>query len=156
MGDASTVGETLCALFRSFRRCLFLLPNTLPCFVHCNSNRFLVFVVRVRSRRHQPSCPPKIQLLSSNPNQLVGSDRKANSRKRSHCERCDSKSDDTCNFHDLFCEACCPYIDLNPDGPEKPLRKNWFSFFNLSSRPCALVNTLKACRRVVSNHGKWS
>ena len=55
--------DLLCALFRGFRRCLLLLPNTLSCFTHCNGSRHLVFVVRVRSRRHQPSCPPKIRLL---------------------------------------------------------------------------------------------
>ena len=108
------------ALFRSLRRCLFLIPNTLSCFIHCNGSRFLVFVVRVRSRRHQPPSPKIIQLLSPNPNQLVGFNRKADSKERSHRESCDSKSDDSCNFHDLSSEACCPYIGLNPDDSENP------------------------------------
>ena len=106
--------------FRWLSRSLFLLPNTLSCFIHCNSSRFLVFVVGVRSRRHQPSSPKIIQLLSPNPNQLVGFNRKANSKECAHDERCDSKSDDSCNFHDLSSEARCPYIDLNPDDSENP------------------------------------
>src|SRR6266446_4765156 len=116
-------------LFCRLRRCLFLLPNTLPSFIHCNSSRFLVFVVEVRSRRHQPSSPKVIQLLSPNPNQLVSPNGKANSKERSQRERADSKSDDSCNFHDLSSEACCPYIDYNPDDTEKPLRKIGFHSF---------------------------
>ena len=68
------------ALFRSLRRCLFLISNTLSCFIHCNSSRFLVFVMEVRSRRRQPSSPKIIQLLSPNPDQLVCFNRKANSK----------------------------------------------------------------------------
>ena len=35
-------------------------------------------------------------------------------------------------------------------------KKNQFSFFVFSSRPCALVNTPKPAGGVVSSHGKWS
>jgi hypothetical protein len=73
----------------------------LSCFIHCNGSRLLVFIVEVRSRRHQPSSSKKIQLLSPNPNQLVGSNRKANSKECAHGEGCDSQSDDSYNFHDL-------------------------------------------------------
>jgi hypothetical protein len=59
---------------------------------HCNGSRLLVFIVEVRSRRHQPSSSKKIQLLSPNPNQLVGFSRKANSKECAHDERCDSQS----------------------------------------------------------------
>ena len=91
----------LCALFRGLRRCLFLIPNTLSCFIHCNGSRLLVFIVEVRSRRHQPSSSKRIHLLSPNPNQLVGFNRKANSKECAHAEGCDSKSDDSYSLHVL-------------------------------------------------------
>jgi hypothetical protein len=47
----------------------------------------------------------KIQLLSPNPNQLVGFSRKANSKECAHDERCDSQSDDSCNFHDFVIDS---------------------------------------------------
>jgi len=95
----------LCALFRGLRRCLLLIHNTQSCFIHCNGSRCLVVIVEVGSRRHQPSSPKEIQLLSPNPNQLVGLNGKADTKERSHRESCDSKSDDSCNFHDLSSEA---------------------------------------------------
>src|SRR6266852_8243932 len=107
-------------LLSKLRRSLLLFPDTLPCFVHCNGSRFLDFIVRVRSRWHKSSYLKIVQRLRPNPNQLVSSDGKANSKKCSHRESCDSKSDDICNFHDLFSEACCPYIDLNPDDSQNP------------------------------------
>src|SRR6266436_1915433 len=107
-------------LFRGLRRCLFLLSNTLSCFIHSNGSRLLVFVMEVSSRRQQPSSPKIIQLFCPNPDQLVSSDGQADSKERSHRESCDSKSDDSCNFHDLSSEACCTYIDLNPDDSENP------------------------------------
>src|SRR5260370_13717474 len=104
-----------CVLFRRLILCLCLLPNTLSCFIHCDCSGFLVFVVRVRSRWHKSSYLKIVQRLRPNPNQLVSSDGKSDSKERSNRESCDSKSDDSCNFHDLSSEACCPYIDLNPD-----------------------------------------
>jgi hypothetical protein len=51
---------------------------------------------------------------------LVSSNGKADSKERSHGESCDSNSADSFNFHDLSSEACCPYIDWNPDDSENP------------------------------------
>src|ERR1700730_7208295 len=92
-------------------RGLLFFPDTLPCFVYCNGSRFLDFVVRVRSGRHKSSYLKKVQRLRPNPNQLVSSNGKADSKERSHRESCESKSDDSFNFHDLSSEACCPFID---------------------------------------------
>src|SRR5260370_28828063 len=100
--------NVLRVLFRRLRRCLFLLPNTLSCFIHGDGSGFLVFVVRVRSRWHKSSYLKIVQRLRPNPNQLVSSDGKANSKKCYHRKSCASKSDDICNFHDLSSEACCP------------------------------------------------
>jgi hypothetical protein len=110
----------LCVLFRKLRLCLFLLPNTLSCFIHCDGSGFLVFVLRVRSRWHKSSYLKIVQRLRSNPNQLVSSNGKADSKKCSHRESCDSKSDNSFNFHDLSSEACCASIDLNPGDSENP------------------------------------
>jgi hypothetical protein len=107
------------ALFRSLKCCLFLISNTLSCFIHCNGSRFLAVIVEVGSRRRQSSSAKKIQLLSLNPNQLVGFNGKADSKGRSHRESCDSKSDDRCNFHDLIARHFAS-IDYNPDGTENP------------------------------------
>ncbi len=103
-------------------RFVFLLPNTPSCFIHCNGSRFLVLIAKVSSRRHQPSSPKRIHLLSPNPDQLVGFNRKASLKECSHGKSCNPKSDDTCNFHDLSSEAGCPYIDWNPDDSENPYR----------------------------------
>jgi hypothetical protein len=103
----SFFAELICfVLFRRLRRCLFLLPNTLSCLIHCNRRRFLV-----RSRRHKSSDFKIVQRLRPNPHQLVSPNGKANCKERSQRERADSQSDDSCNFHDLSCEACCPYVD---------------------------------------------
>jgi hypothetical protein len=109
-------------LFRGLGGCLFPLPNTLPCFVNCNGSRFLVFHVRVRSGRHKSSYLKIVQRLRPNPNQLASSNGKADFKDRSHGESCDSDSDDTFNFHDLFSEACFAYIDYNPEDSENPLQ----------------------------------
>jgi hypothetical protein len=126
LGPLLTLRILLCranvlrVLFRKLRRCLFLLPNTLSCFIHCDCSGFLVVLMRVRTWWHKSSYLKIVQRLRPNPNQLVSSDGKADSKERSHRESCDSKSDDSCNFHDFFSEACCPYIDLNPDDSENP------------------------------------
>ena len=148
--------NVLRVLFRELRRCLFLLRNTLSCFIHCDCSGFLAFVVRVRSRRHKSSYLKIVQRLRPDPNQLVSFNGKANSKERSHRESCDSKSDDICNFHDLFSEACCPLHRFESRRQRKPLRKNQFSFFVFSSLACALVNTLNPAGGVVSSHGEWS
>jgi len=103
--------NVLRGLFRSLRRSLCLLPNTLMCFVHCNGSRFLGFHVRVRSGRHKSSYLKIVQRLRPNPNQLASSNGKADFKERSHGESCDSNSDDSFNFNDLFSEACFAYID---------------------------------------------
>src|SRR5271169_4400004 len=72
-----------------------------PRFINCDCSGFLAFVVRVRSRWHKSSYLKIVQRLCPNPNQLVSSDGKANSKKCSHRESCNSKSDDICNFHAL-------------------------------------------------------
>jgi hypothetical protein len=100
--------ELMCCVFffRMLRRCLFLLPNTLSSFIHRDRRRLLI-----GSRRHKSSYFKIVQRLRPNPNQLVSPNGKADSKERSQRKRADSKSDDSCNFHDLSSEACCPYID---------------------------------------------
>ena len=106
----------MCALFRGFRRCLFLLPNTLSCFIHCNGSRLLVYVLRIRPRRHESSYLEEVQLRSPNPTRRVGFSRKAQAIQGSHGERDDSKSDNTCNLHENFFGSlahCVPTL-VNP------------------------------------------
>ena len=143
------------ALFRSLRRCLFLISNTLSCFIHCNSSRFLIFVVEVSSRRRQPSSPKIIQLLSPNPNQLVCFNRKANSKGSAHDERCDCKSDYRCNFHDFIWRGMLPLHRLESRRRRRPLVKISFRFLSVLTALCSR----KYAARVVSNHGsghKWA
>ena len=112
--------NVLRGLFRGLGGYLFPLPNTLPRFVNCNGSRFLVFHVRVRSGRHKSSCLKIVQRLRPNPNQLASSNGEADSQERSHGESCDSNSNDSFNFHDLFSEACFAYIRLESRRHRKP------------------------------------
>src|SRR6266446_5617266 len=104
-------------------RFVFLLPNTMSCFIHCNGSRFLVLIAKVSSRRHQPSGPKRIHLLSPTPDQLVGFNWKASLKECSHGKSCNPKSDDSCNFHDLSSEAYCRLHRLESRRERKPLRK---------------------------------
>jgi len=76
---------------------LFLLPNTLSCFTNRDCSRVLVFVMRVRSRWHKSYGSKMINRLGSNPNQLAGFNRKANSKECSHGESRHPK------LHNRFC-----------------------------------------------------
>ena len=105
--------DVMCALFRGFRRCLFLVPNTLSCFIHCNGSRLLIYVLRVRPRRHKSSYLEEVQLRRPNPTWRVGFSRKAQAKHGSHGERYDSKSDNTCNPHESFLAHCVPTL-VNP------------------------------------------
>src|SRR5580700_6098283 len=146
----------LCALFRGLRRCLLLIHNTQSCFIHCNGSRLLVFIVEVRSRWHKSSYLKIVQRLRPNPNQLVGFNRKANSKERSHRESRDSKSDDSCNFH--FTHT--PFIRFLDDAMlrllgEELIPIDSFAWPSSVEHPPMIVNGTKDPLRGILRRGQW-